>query len=47
VPDGLCEREVPPVRNLAGGHQVKCHLSQAEFDKMENVISFAKETTTN
>jgi peptide/nickel transport system ATP-binding protein len=47
VPGGLCEREVPPVRNLAGGHQVKCHLSQAEFDKMENVISFAKETTTN
>jgi len=43
VPDGLCEREVPPVRNLAGGHQVKCHLSQAEFDKMENVISFAKD----
>jgi peptide/nickel transport system ATP-binding protein len=45
VPGGLCEREVPPVRNLAGGHQVKCHLSQAEFDKMENVISFAKETS--
>jgi peptide/nickel transport system ATP-binding protein len=45
VPDARCEREVPPVRNLAGGHQVKCHLSQAEFDKMENVISFAKETT--
>jgi peptide/nickel transport system ATP-binding protein len=43
VPDGLCEREVPPVRNLAGGHQVKCHLPQAEFDKMENVISFAKD----
>jgi len=47
VPDNLCEREVPPVRNLAGGHQVKCHLSQDVFDSMENVISFAKDTTVN
>ena len=41
VPDNLCDREVPPVRNLAGGHQVKCHLAQDVFDSMENVISFA------
>ena len=27
VPGGLCDIEVPPVRNLGGGHQVKCHLS--------------------
>ena len=44
VPDGLCEREVPPVRDLGNGHQVKCHLSREIFDGMENVISFAKDT---
>ncbi len=43
VPDGLCEREVPPVRDLAPGHQVKCHLSQAMLDRMEPVIRMAAE----
>ena len=38
VPGGLCEREVPPVRTLDGGHQVKCHLSDADFASMEPVI---------
>ncbi|MBK45102.1 MAG: ABC transporter ATP-binding protein [Roseovarius sp.] len=43
VPGGLCEREVPPVRDLAPGHQVKCHLSQEMFDRMEPVIRVAAE----
>ncbi|AUQ54093.1 ABC transporter ATP-binding protein [Phaeobacter inhibens] len=43
VPDGLCEREVPPVRTLDGGHQVKCHLSDADLTEMEPVIKIAAE----
>ena len=38
VAGGLCEREVPPMRNLASGHQIKCHLEQAVLDEMEPVI---------
>ncbi len=41
VAGGLCEKEVPPVRMLADGHQVKCHLPDAEFDGMEPVIKLA------
>ncbi len=43
VPGGLCEKEVPPVRILADGHQIKCHLADAEFDAMEPVIKIAAE----
>ncbi len=43
VPGDLCEREAPPVRDLAPGHQVKCHLSQEMFDRMEPVIKVAAE----
>lgn len=43
VPNGLCEKEVPPVRDLAPGHQVKCHLSQEMLDRMEPVIKIAAE----
>jgi peptide/nickel transport system ATP-binding protein len=39
----LCESEVPPVRTLADGHQVKCHLSEADFATMEPVIKIAAE----
>ena len=38
VPGGLCEKEVPPVRTLAGNHQIKCHLSDEKLAKMEPVI---------
>ncbi|SFD76666.1 peptide/nickel transport system ATP-binding protein [Sulfitobacter brevis] len=38
VPGDLCETVVPPLRFLAEGHQVKCHLSQEKFDEMEPVI---------
>ena len=43
VPGGLCEKEVPPVRMLADGHQIKCHLSDEEFAAMEPVIKIAAE----
>ncbi|WP_368343778.1 dipeptide ABC transporter ATP-binding protein [Pelagovum sp. HNIBRBA483] len=43
VGGGLCEKEVPPMRTLADGHQVKCHLSQEELDSMEPVIKIAAE----
>jgi peptide/nickel transport system ATP-binding protein len=43
VPGGLCETEVPPVRHLGDGHQVKCHLSDDELGGMEPVIKIAAE----
>ncbi len=43
VPGGLCEAEVPPVRHLAEGHQVKCHLSDDILSRMEPVIKVAAE----
>ena len=43
VPGGLCEREVPPIRTLAGGHQIKCHLSDEVLGGMEPVIKLAAE----
>ncbi|MEX0302717.1 MAG: dipeptide ABC transporter ATP-binding protein [Leisingera sp.] len=43
VPGGLCEREVPPVRQLEDGHQIKCHLSDEVLDRMTPVIKIAAE----
>lgn len=43
VPGGLCDKEVPPVRVMADGHQIKCHLADTEFDAMEPVIKIAAE----
>ena len=43
VPDGLCDREVPSVKQLATGHQVKCHLSDETLAMMEPVIKVAAE----
>lgn len=43
VPGGLCESEVPPMRTLEMGHQIKCHLSQEWLDTMEPVIKIAAE----
>ncbi|MBT9243909.1 ABC transporter ATP-binding protein [Gemmobacter fulvus] len=43
VPGGLCDREVPPMRDLAGGHQIKCHLPAEVFARMEPVIKIAAE----
>ncbi len=43
VPGNLCETEMPPNRMLAAGHQIKCHLSDAELNGMEPVITIAAE----
>ena len=43
VPGGLCETDVPPIRSLANGHQIKCHLSDADLNSMEPVIKIAAE----
>ncbi|KIC11236.1 ABC transporter ATP-binding protein [Leisingera sp. ANG-M1] len=43
VPGGLCEREVPPVRQLEDGHQIKCHLSDEVLERMTPVIKIAAE----
>jgi peptide/nickel transport system ATP-binding protein len=39
VPGDLCETEVPPMRTLAEGHQVKCHLAEDILNRMEPVIT--------
>ncbi len=39
VPGNLCETQVPDVRRMAEGHEIKCHLSDAEFAVMEPVIT--------
>ena len=43
VPGNLCETEVPPMRQMQEGHQVKCHLSEEEFRGMTPVIRIAAE----
>jgi peptide/nickel transport system ATP-binding protein len=43
VAGGLCETQVPPVRQLGDGHQVKCHLSDEQMADMEPVIQIAAE----
>ncbi|WP_417516035.1 dipeptide ABC transporter ATP-binding protein [Minwuia sp.] len=40
VPGNLCETEVPPSKEVAGGHFVKCHLADDILSRMEPVISF-------
>jgi peptide/nickel transport system ATP-binding protein len=43
TPAGLCDREMPPVKTLAAGHQIKCHLSDKLLAEMEPVIKIAAE----
>jgi peptide/nickel transport system ATP-binding protein len=43
TPAGLCDREMPPMVTLAGGHQIKCHLSAEVLAEMEPVIKVAAE----
>ena len=43
VPGGLCETEVPSIRKLAWGHQIKCHLADDILAKMDAVIKIAAE----
>jgi peptide/nickel transport system ATP-binding protein len=40
VPDNLCEREVPPNRDLGNGHRSLCWLSDDVLAQMEPVIKF-------
>tara|TARA_R110002096_G_scaffold92853_2_gene209563 strand:- start:270 stop:2357 length:2088 start_codon:yes stop_codon:yes gene_type:complete len=43
VPGGLCDTEMPPVRSLGSGHQIKCHLGEDKLAAMEPVITIAAE----
>jgi peptide/nickel transport system ATP-binding protein len=43
TPAGLCDREMPPVQVLEGGHNVKCHLSTDILASMEPVIKMTAE----
>lgn len=43
VEGGLCEKEVPPIREIGDGHIMKCHLSQEVLDAMEPVIKIHDE----
>ncbi|MCV2892139.1 ABC transporter ATP-binding protein [Lentibacter sp. XHP0401] len=43
VSGGLCETEVPPVKDMGNGHQIKCHLNDADLKEMEPVIKLAAE----
>ncbi len=38
VPDNLCETKVPEQKTLADGHFIKCHLADAQLERMEPVI---------
>ena len=40
VPGNLCETHVPPMRRMAEGHEIKCHLAEDIFARMEPVLSF-------
>ncbi len=43
VPGGLCDREMPPMKMLRGGHQIKCHLADEILYGMEPVFTIAAE----
>jgi len=36
----ICEQEMPPEKNLAGGHTICCHLDNAALDEMASVVSY-------
>ncbi|WP_417455210.1 dipeptide ABC transporter ATP-binding protein [Kiloniella sp.] len=42
VPGDLCAKEIPKIKTLSGGHQIKCHLADDVLERMEPVISFDK-----
>jgi peptide/nickel transport system ATP-binding protein len=43
VAGGRCDTEMPEVRKLEGGHQIKCHLPDDVLLRMEPVIKIAAE----
>ena len=44
VPGTLCETQLPPLRELDGGHQLRCHLSEHTLAGMKPIIVQAAET---
>jgi peptide/nickel transport system ATP-binding protein len=44
VPDNLCETQLPPLKELGGGHQSLCWLSDDVLAQMDPVISFAEKS---
>jgi peptide/nickel transport system ATP-binding protein len=38
VPGDLCETQLPPLRDMAADHQIRCHLAQEVLDTMGPVI---------
>ncbi len=47
VPGNKCETELPPLRELGGGHKSLCWLDDGELAKMEPVISFDGDKPTD
>ena len=41
VNDNLCEKEVPPQKQLDDGHFIKCHLADSSLARMEPVIKIS------
>jgi peptide/nickel transport system ATP-binding protein len=39
VPGGLCERELPPLRDLGHGHRSRCHLGEDVLAEMRPVLA--------
>lgn len=39
VPGNLCETQIPPMRRMAEGHDIKCHLAEDILARMEPVIT--------
>ncbi|MEY3003952.1 MAG: hypothetical protein RLZZ491_1128 [Pseudomonadota bacterium] len=39
VAGGLCDTQVPPMRRIADGHEIKCHLTEEILAKMDPVIT--------
>jgi peptide/nickel transport system ATP-binding protein len=39
VPDGLCERELPALRDLGDGHRSRCHLGADVLRAMQPVLA--------
>ena len=43
VPNGQCEKELPPLRAMGEGHLIRCHLARDILDRMAPVIVAATE----
>ncbi|MBC6437571.1 MAG: ABC transporter ATP-binding protein [Rhodobacteraceae bacterium] len=43
VPENLCETRIPPMRRLADGHEIKCHLADDILMRMAPVIKISAE----